>query len=342
MVDITKDSIQVRPQDDVRDQYSSIIDKLKYLSPRYHILNAAGKNIEARKKIKELDPDREIGFFENLPFYDGIGDFNFSPKITEENDFFTADGKRKITQSQLDRKDYRPNTMNPNQIEKFQKDYNARQAELDKAEKTIADAKAKAEAKAAYDDSAKGRFEKFYNDDGKRNAVLNAISDTMLQTKYGKDVYGNRMNELPGNINRALAQNEALDMAKTQAALDMQQTAAETSKLNNPLEWLSDKQKQARDIATAMGAEQGYEFGSPEWKEAYARELRQIAAPSLMSGSIDGIVGIKDLLIKYGSTLDQETMDVMNGLVDVLQAQLPGNAGAPSQSYNTIKAKVKE
>ena len=211
-----------------------------------------------------------------------------------------------------------------------------------KSTNAIADAKAKAEAKAAYDDSAKGRFEKFYNDDGKRNAVLNAISDTMLQTKYGKDVYGNRMNELPGNINRALAQNEALDMAKTQAALDMQQTAAETSKLNNPLEWLSDKQKQARDIATAMGAEQGYEFGSPEWKEAYARELRQIAAPSLMSGSIDGIVGIKDLLIKYGSTLDQETMDVMNGLVDVLQAQLPGNAGAPSQSYNTIKAKVKE
>ena len=212
----------------------------------------------------------------------------------------------------------------------------------EKAEKAIADAKAKAEAKAAYDDSAKGRFEKFYNDDGKRNAVLNAISDTMLQTKYGKDVYGNRMNELPGNINRAIAQNEALDMVKTQAALDMQKTAAETDKLNNPLEWLSDKQKQARDIATAMGAEQGYEFGSPEWKEAYARELRQIAAPTLMSGSIDGIVGIKDILIKYGSTLDQETLDVMNGLVEVLQSQLPGNAAAPSQSYNTIKAKVKE
>jgi len=228
---------------------------------------------------------------------------------------------------------YQPNRMSIDEMERWKKGYDDEKKAKAELDKKIEDAKKAKEDKEAYDKTVKGRLNKFWEDGSARNAVLNSISETMLETRYGKDVYGSRLRDLPGNINDALQQAEATDMLKAQAALDMMKTEAETSKLNNPQQWLSDKQKQARDIASMSHVP-----GSPEWAAAYERELRQIAAPDLLSGSMEGITSINEFLFKYGSALDPATTEVMKSLVETLvnQVNASGGTGAPSQEASTI------
>ena len=295
------------------------------------------------------DKDKRKGYFEDSPkgkelrkydssYYKTLQDEYFGAHdklnlVTKEKDILSGDeyrkqpGSRGASQSDFDSMD--------RWSKRFKEQSDKEKLQKDKTQAAIDEAKAKAEEKAAYDKTTKGKFNKFWEDGSKRNALLNAVSNTLLETRVGADAYGNRFRDLPGNITTALQTAEATDMIKTQAALDMMKTEAETNKLNNPQQWLSDKQKQAKDIAS-----QSYTRGTPEWAAAYERELRQIAAPDLLSGSMEGITSINEFLFKYGSALDQQTKDVMKSLVTTLVNQVneSGGTGAPSQEVSTIYA----
>ena len=80
-VEETEEVGPYRPRQENLDWWGSAFDKLKYLSPKYYIGEGIKRNIEAREKIKKIDPDREIGPFENLPFYSGITDWNWRPEV---------------------------------------------------------------------------------------------------------------------------------------------------------------------------------------------------------------------------------------------------------------------
>jgi hypothetical protein len=80
-VEETKEDGPYRPRQENIDWWASAFDKLKYLSPNYYIGEGIKRNLEARKKIEALDPDRKIGLFENLPFYSGITDVNWRPEV---------------------------------------------------------------------------------------------------------------------------------------------------------------------------------------------------------------------------------------------------------------------
>tara|TARA_R100000008_G_C3577269_1_gene166052 strand:- start:738 stop:1925 length:1188 start_codon:yes stop_codon:yes gene_type:complete len=83
-----------RPREDVKKSWSKFFDFLNPIGGEYNIIgiNEDGKLYsqaieditgadEATKKIKALDPDRKIGLFEYLPFYSGLGDWNFKPEV---------------------------------------------------------------------------------------------------------------------------------------------------------------------------------------------------------------------------------------------------------------------
>ena len=135
--------IKIRPREDVQEQWGSIFDKLKYLSPKHYIGEIIKGNVEAREKIKEFDPDRSIGFFENFPGYSGIGDWNFKPEVTEETEEFTATGERKkpkkghepgrvgITDTPEVR-EYQRQVLVKKELEKLQKEKDAEAAKLAK------------------------------------------------------------------------------------------------------------------------------------------------------------------------------------------------------------------
>ena len=159
------------------------------------------------------------------------------------------------------------------------KDKLAEEAKLakEKFEKEMADAKLKAEEEEAFLDSPKGRMQTLWNDADKRDAILSGISEAMLETRTGAEAYGSRLNQAQKNVRQNLKIAEATQVARAQAALDMQKTAAETNKLNNPAQFMSDTQKEASSIASME-----HRLGSPEWKEKYAAELRRIAYKDML------------------------------------------------------------
>jgi hypothetical protein len=83
-----------RPREDVKAGYSKFFDFLNPFGGEYNIvgINKDGKLYSqameditgadaATKKIKALDPERKVGLFEYLPFYSGLGDWNFKPEV---------------------------------------------------------------------------------------------------------------------------------------------------------------------------------------------------------------------------------------------------------------------
>ena len=128
---------------------------------------------------------------------------------------------------------------------------------------------------------------------------------------------------------------EATQVARAQAALDMQKTAAETNKLLNPAQFMSDTQKEASDIASMEHA-----YGSAEWKEKYAGELRRIAYKDMLSGPVDGIMAISEYMFKMGGAIDPTMKeiytDIINQLMGTIQGATGGQGAASTTAANTL------
>ena len=208
----------------------------------------------------------------------------------------------------------------------------------EKFEKEMADAKLKAEEEEAFLDSPKGRMQTLWNDADKRDAILSGISESMLETRTGAEAYGSRLNQAQKNVRQNLKIAEATNIARAQAALDMQKTAAETNKLNNPAQFMSDTQKEASSIASME-----HRLGSPEWKEKYAAELRRIAYKDMLSGPVDGIMAISEYMMKMPNidpTMKQIYTDIINQLMGSIQGATGGDVAATSRASNTIIGKT--
>ena len=210
-----------------------------------------------------------------------------------------------------------------------------RLAKEEEIKKQIADAKQKAEEREAFLDSPKGRLQTLWNDADKRDAILGGIADSMLETRTGVDAYGSRLNQAQKNVRQNLKMAEATQVARAQAALDMQKTAAETNKLLNPAQFMSDTQKEASDIASMEHA-----YGSAEWKEKYAGELRRIAYKDMLSGPVDGIMAISEYMFKMGGAIDPTMKeiytDIINQLMGTIQGATGGQGAASTTAANTL------
>ena len=210
-----------------------------------------------------------------------------------------------------------------------------RLAKEEEIKKQIAEAKQKAEEREAFLDSPKGRLQTLWNDADKRDAILGGIADSMLETRTGVDAYGSRLNQAQKNVRQNLKMAEATQVARAQAALDMQKTAAETNKLLNPAQFMSDTQKEASDIASMEHA-----YGSAEWKEKYAGELRRIAYKDMLSGPVDGIMAISEYMFKMGGAIDPTMKeiytDIINQLMGTIQGATGGQGAASTTAANTL------
>ena len=203
-----------------------------------------------------------------------------------------------------------------------------------KDQREYEEAKKKAEEKAAFLDSPKGRMQTMWNDADRRDAVLGGIADAMLETRTGVEAYGSRLNQAQKNVRQNLKVAEATQVARAQAALDMQKTAAETNKLNNPAQFMSDTQKEASSIASME-----HRLGSPEWKEKYAAELRRIAYKDMLSGPVDGIMAISEYMMKMPNidpTMKQIYTDIINQLMGSIQGATGGDVTASTTAANTL------
>ena len=210
-----------------------------------------------------------------------------------------------------------------------------RLAKEEEIKKQIAEAKQKAEEREAFLDSPKGRLQTLWNDADKRDAILGGIADSMLETRTGVEAYGSRLNQAQKNVRQNLKMAEATQVARAQAALDMQKTAAETNKLLNPAQFMSDTQKEASDIASMEHA-----YGSAEWKEKYAGELRRIAYKDMLSGPVDGIMAISEYMFKMGGAIDPTMKeiytDIINQLMGTIQGATGGQGAASTTAANTL------
>ena len=231
---------------------------------------------------------------------------------------------------------YRPNTMSPSEIGKWQKGYEEERIAKEEFDKSIADAKRKAEEEAAFLDSPKGRLQTLWADGSKRDAILGSISETLLETRYGKDAYGSRIRDLPKNIRAEVQEQEALDIIKDQATLDMMKTKAETQAASNPMQYLSNTQKNARDHATAIGVKEGFVYGSKEWHTAYATALENMAMENLLTGPVEGIAAINELLVRNTGLFDEATMKVFKDVIAQLTSRITTDGGVKSTAGTKI------
>jgi hypothetical protein len=161
-----------------------------------------------------------------------------------------------------------------------------------------------------------------WEDADKRDAILGGISDAMLETRTGVDAYGSRISQAQKNVRQNLKLAEATDVARAQAALNMQKTAAETSKLLNPAQFMSSTQKEASDIASME-----HVYGSPEWKTKYASEIRRIAYEDMLSGPVDAIMAINEYMFKMQGQLDPTMTEIYKDIINQLMGTIQGAAG---------------
>ena len=212
-------------------------------------------------------------------------------------------------------------------------------AQREELKKQIDEAKLKAEEEATFLDTPKGRLQTWWADADKREAVLSGITDAMTETRTGEDVYGSRLNQAQKNIRQNLKMAEATDVARAQAALNMQKTAAETSKLLNPAQFMSDTQREASDIASME-----HVYGSPEWKTKYASEIRRIAYKDMLSRPVDAIMAINEYMFKMGGSIDPTMKDIytdiINQLMGTIQGATGGTGAASVRGVNDIIGKT--
>ena len=205
-----------------------------------------------------------------------------------------------------------------------------------KAERDIAEAKALAEVEAG---TLKGRLKAAWNDADKRDALLGGISETMLETRFGKDAYGSRIADLPKNIRGNLKMAEATQIARDKAAVDAMKVMAETNKLLDPRQYLSNAQKEADSYVQAQI--RAGKISPGDYDSAYARMLKQIAVKDLTSAKSGSI---KDLYT-YAMALEATDPVTANILKDAIRSNamyLAGDGtefGAQSDAANEIIVK---
>jgi hypothetical protein len=205
-----------------------------------------------------------------------------------------------------------------------------------KAARDVAEAKALAEAEAG---TLKGRLKAAWNDADTRDAILGGLQESLTATKYGKEVYGSRLADIPTNIRANLKRAEATKIARNKAQVDAMKVMAETNKLLDPRQYLSNAQKEADSYVQAQI--RAGKISRGDYDSAYARMLKQIAVKDLTSAKSGSI---KDLYT-YAMALEATDPVTANILKDAIRSNamyLAGDGtefGAQTDAANEIIVK---
>ena len=204
--------------------------------------------------------------------------------------------------------------------------------------KKIADEKKKAEERAAFLDSPKGRLQTWWADADKREAILGGITDAMTEVKFGQDAYQSRFHDTQKKVRQNLRVAEATKLARQKAQLDMYKVAAETSVLANPAQYLTTAQKNAMDIVTKSGLKPG----TPEWNQEYSRQLQQIVVKDLTSAkasALSPLYTFAKAMINSDDPQERITAETMMKAIESITGYLAGTdtGGSQSRSFNEIK-----
>jgi hypothetical protein len=206
---------------------------------------------------------------------------------------------------------------------------------ITKAEAEQAERDKKLEEEAAFRDTPKGRMQTMFNDADKRDAILGGIADAMLETRTGADAYGNRFNRAQKNVRDNLKMAEATDIARQKAQLDAMKTMAETNKLIDPRQYMTDAQAEASSIIRAQI--RAGNIKAEDYDTEYAKMLKQIAVKDLTSAKASSI----STLFTYAQAL-QATDPVTAGiLMDAIKSNaiyLAGDGASGEVITETIDA----
>ena len=203
--------------------------------------------------------------------------------------------------------------------------------------KKIADEKKKAEERAAFLDSPKGRLQTWWADADKREAILGGITDAMTEVKFGQDAYQSRFHDTQKKVRQNLRVAEATKLARQKAQLDMYKVAAETSVLANPAQYLTTAQKNAMDIVTKSGLKPG----TPEWNQEYSRQLQQIVVKDLTSAkasAIQPLYTFAQVLLNSQDAQEKLTGEAMMRAIESIAGYLSGTntGGGKSQRAEIV------
>ena len=207
-----------------------------------------------------------------------------------------------------------------------------------KAAKDVAEAKALAEAEAG---TLKGRLKAAWNDADTRDAMLGGIHETLTETRYGKDVYGSRVADIPKNIRANLKVAEATTIARNKAQIDAMKVMAETNKILDPRQYLSNAQKEADSYVQAQI--RAGKIPASDYDSAYARMLKQIAVKDLTSAKSSSIKDLYTYAIALEAT-DPVTANILKDAIRSNAMYLAGDGtefGAQTDAANEIIVKEK-
>jgi len=204
------------------------------------------------------------------------------------------------------------------------------------AEKEIAEAKRLADIEA---NTLGGRLRSAWNDADKRDAILGGIADTMGEVRVGADAYGNRFADLSGNIRDNLKMAEATTIARNKAQVDAMKVLAETQKMIDPRQYLSNAQKEADSYVQAQI--RAGKINAEDYDSAYARMLKQIAVKDLTSAKSGSIKDLYTYAMALQST-DPVTAGILMDAIKSNAMYLAGDGtefGAQTDTANEIIVK---
>tara|TARA_R100001443_G_scaffold116861_2_gene138840 strand:+ start:565 stop:1599 length:1035 start_codon:yes stop_codon:yes gene_type:complete len=206
---------------------------------------------------------------------------------------------------------------------------------IKKTEAEQAERDRKLEEEEAFRDTPRGRMQTMFNDADKRDAILGGIADAMLETRTGADAYGNRFARAQRNVRDNLKVAEATDIARQKAQLDAMKTMAETNKLVDPRQYMTDAQAEASSIIRAQI--RAGKIKAEDYDTEYAKMLKQIAVKDLTSAKASSI----STLFTYAQAL-QATDPVTAGiLMDAIKSNaiyLAGDGASGEVITETIDA----
>ena len=189
--------------------------------------------------------------------------------------------------------------------------------------------------KEAFMDSPKGRMQTMFNDADKRDAILGGIADAMLETRVGADAYGNRFARAQKNGRDNLKIAEATDIARQKAQLDAMKTMAETTKLVDPRQYLTNAQTEADSFVKAQI--RAGKIKPENYDTAYASMLKQIAVKDLTSAKASSI----STLFTYAQALQGSDPVTAGILMDAIKSNaiyLAGDGASGEVVTETIDA----
>jgi hypothetical protein len=158
----------------------------------------------------------------------------------------------------------------------------------------------------------------------------------MTEVKFGEDAYQSRAYDTQKKVRQNLRMAEMTKLARQKAQLDMYKVAAETSKLANPAQYLTNAQRNAMDIVTKSGLRPG----TPEWNQAYSTQLQQIVVKDLTSAkasAIQPLYTFAQVLLASEDAQEKLTGEAMMRAIESIAGYLSGTDTGGSQSRNIIK-----